>query len=124
MKRTYQIDKKKAEARFSEAARTSTEAIQFALPLPEVLELVKKGMMDLALEAVTLVTHALMNWEAASLAGPKNRPDPSRTMSRWGHEKATAWSPARKSRSSGPASGTCSIKRSPSAATSCSRARR
>ena len=53
MKKTYQIDKQRAKERFRAEAGSSPEQIQFALPLPEVLELVQEGLMKLALTAFT-----------------------------------------------------------------------
>jgi len=84
VKKTYQIDKQRAKERFRVAAGSSQEQIQFALPLPEVLQLVQEGLMKLALTAFTQLAEALMRWEVGRLVGPKNRADPGRQHTRWG----------------------------------------
>lgn len=86
MKKRYQIDKQRAAQEFRKAACATDEQIQFALPLPEVLELVQKGLMDLALAALTKLAEGIMRWETNALAGPKNQADPDRDKSRWGSQ--------------------------------------
>lgn len=84
MKKTYQIEKQRAKERFRAEAGSSQEQIQFALPLPEVLQMVQEGLMKLALTAFQQLAEALMRWEVGRLVGPKNRADPGRQQTRWG----------------------------------------
>lgn len=84
MKRRYQIDKQRALLGFRKQAQTSGEEVQFALPLPEVLNLAQEGLMKLALAAFVRLTEGMMQIEVKQLAGPKNRPNPDRDKSRWG----------------------------------------
>jgi putative transposase len=84
LKKQYQIDKQRAAQQFRKEAGATQEQIQFALPLPEVLALVQRGLMNLALAAFTKLAEEMMRWETSALAGPRNQADPSRQNSRWG----------------------------------------
>lgn len=84
MKKQYQIDKQRAAQQFRKQAGASDEQIQFALPLPEILDLAQRGLMNLALAAFTKLAEEMMQWEASTLAGPKNQANASRENSRWG----------------------------------------
>lgn len=84
MKKRYQIDKQRAAQQFRRQAGASTENIQFALPLPEVLALAQKGLMNLALAAFTGLAERMMHWEVSELAGPKNQANAERENMRWG----------------------------------------
>jgi putative transposase len=84
LKKRYQIDKQRAAQRFRKEAGASTENIQFALPLPEVLALAQKGLMNLALAAFTGLAERMMHWEVSGLAGPKNQANAARENVRWG----------------------------------------
>ena len=84
MKKRYQIDKQRAAQQFRKQAGASDENIQLALPLPEVLALAQKGLMNLALAAFTKLAEEMMHWEVGRLAGPKNRADAERDNVRWG----------------------------------------
>jgi putative transposase len=84
LKKQYQIDKQRAAQQFHKQAGESDEQIQFALPLPEILELAQRGLMNLALAAFTKLAEEMMQWEANILAGPKNQANTSRENSRWG----------------------------------------
>lgn len=84
MKKRYQIDKQRAAQQFRKQATASTESIQLALPLPEVLALAQKGLMNLALAAFTRLAEEMMHWEVNSLAGPKNHANQERDNLRWG----------------------------------------
>ena len=86
MKKTYQIDKKRATDRFRKQADDPDAQIQFALPLPEVLRLVQDGLMTLALAAFTKLAEEMMRWEVATLVGPKNKADNKRQTVRWGSQ--------------------------------------
>ena len=67
MKKTYQIEKQRAKERFRAEASSSPEQIQFALPLPEVLQMVQEGLMKLALAAFQQLAEALMRWVVGRL---------------------------------------------------------
>ena len=84
MKKRYQIDKQRAAQQFRKQAGASTENLQLALPLPEVLAQVQKGLMSLALAAFTELAQEMMHWEVAQLVGPKNQPQADRDKVRWG----------------------------------------
>lgn len=84
MKKRYQIDKQRAAQQFRKQAGASNENIQLALPLPEVLALAQKGLMNLALAAFTKLAEEMMHWEVGKLAGSKNLADPERDNVRWG----------------------------------------
>lgn len=86
MKKRYQIDKQKAAQQFRRKVATSTEEIQLALPLPEVLRWAQEGLMNLALAAFTGVVEQMMRWEVDTLTGRKNHADPSRQNVRWGSQ--------------------------------------
>ena len=87
MKRTYQIDKQRARQQFrKDAAGATEEKIQLALPLPEVLALVQRGLMTLALAAFSKLAEEMMQWEVAGLVGPKNQAHSGRDYLRWGAE--------------------------------------
>jgi len=74
LKQTYQIDKQRAKQQFrKDAAGATEEKLQLALPLPEVLALVQRGLMTLALAAFSKLAEEMMQWEVAGLVGPKNR---------------------------------------------------
>jgi putative transposase len=84
VKKQYQIDKQRAAQQFREKAGASQQQIQFALPLPEVLQLIQQGLMQLALAAFIGLAEEMMRWETADLAGPKNQANCERECSRWG----------------------------------------
>jgi putative transposase len=86
VKKTYQIAKKRATDRFRQEASDPNAQIQFALPLPEVLNLVQEGLMNLALAAFTKLAEEMMRWEVEKLVGPKNKLEASRQNVRWGSQ--------------------------------------
>jgi len=86
LKKRYQIDKQRAVQQFRQVAGASTEPLQFALPLPEVLALVQEGLMKLALAAFTKLAEQMMRWEVTTLAGPRNQANASRENTRWGSQ--------------------------------------
>lgn len=87
MKKTYQIDKQRATQQFREKAGASTEQLQLALPLPEVLQLVQQGLMNLALVGFTKLAEAMMQWEVGRVVGPKSQTNSGRDAMRWGSQK-------------------------------------
>jgi len=44
VKRTYQINKQRSLQQFKAAAEKSQQEIQLALPLPEVLKMISRGL--------------------------------------------------------------------------------
>ena len=56
------------------------------IPLREVIELIQRGLMNLAMAAFTKVAEELMNYEVTALVGPKNQADATRSHVRWGSE--------------------------------------
>jgi putative transposase len=86
MKKTYQISRQRATQRFGKEAGASRDELQLALPLPEVLALAQRGLMNLALAAFTKLAEEMMRWEVTRLAGPKNQASESRENMRWGSE--------------------------------------
>ena len=87
MKKTYQIEKQRATQEFRKAAGASQEQLQLALPLPEMLHLVQRGLMNLALAAFTKLAEEMMRWEVDQLVGPKNQADEGRDRMRWGSQR-------------------------------------
>jgi transposase-like protein len=87
MKKTYQIDKQRATQQFRKEAGASTEHLQLALPLPELLQLMQRGLMNVALAAFTKLAEAMMHWEVDRIVGPKNQAKDDRETSRWGSQK-------------------------------------
>ena len=85
MKRTYQIEKQRALEKFRKAAGESNEKIQLVFPLAQVLALVQNGLMQLAVEAFTMLSQEMMKCEVGLLVGPKNRADATRSMLRLGN---------------------------------------
>lgn len=86
MKKTYQIDKQRAAQRFVDQARASQQQVQLALPLPEVVNLVQCGLMNSAIAAFVQLAEQVMQWEVATLTGPKSRADAQRAYTRWGSQ--------------------------------------
>jgi hypothetical protein len=89
MKKRYQIDKQRAVQEFRRLAAQDDQPIQLVIPLKEVLELVQRGLMNLALRMFTEVAEGMMDREVTALVGPKNQSDPNRERVRW--SEATVW---------------------------------
>ena len=87
MKQRYQINKLAAAAKFREQARNSSQQLQFALPLPEVLGLIQQGLMSLALTAFTQLAESMMNLEVDQIVGPRSQAQADREANRWGTQK-------------------------------------
>jgi len=86
MKKPYQIQKERALKSFREQSSASSDPIQFAMPLPEVVRLAQQGLMNLALTAFVQVAEQMMNWEVTGLVGPKNQLNAQRDNMRWGSQ--------------------------------------
>jgi putative transposase len=87
LRRTYQIEQENAVQKFRRQAGASAQQIQFALPLPEAIELVQQGLMNLALAAFAKVAEQMMDWEVGELVGPKHQANRSRQRMRWGRQR-------------------------------------
>ena len=87
MKKQYQIDKQRAVQQFRRLAAQGDQNIQLVIPLKEVLELVQRGLMNLALRTFTQVAEEVMDYEVTALVGTRNRADPERERVRWGSER-------------------------------------
>ncbi len=86
MKKRYQIDKQRAVQAFRKLAEEADRSIQLVIPLKEVLDLIQRGLVHLAMTAFTLVAEQAMECEVTALVGPKNQADAQRTNVRWGSE--------------------------------------
>ncbi len=87
MKKQYQIDKQRAVQQFRRLAAQDDQNIQLVIPLKEVVDLVQRGLMNLALRTFTEVAEGVMDCEVGALVGPKNHADPNRERVRWGRER-------------------------------------
>ena len=125
MKKQYQIDKQRAVQQFRRMAEQDDRSVQLVIPLKEVLDLVQRGLMNLALRAFTQVAEEVMDHEVTALVGPKNQANPERGKVRWGSETrllrgGRAEDPARSATGARPAT----KRKCRWAATSCSNAPR
>jgi transposase-like protein len=87
MKKQYQIDKQRAVQQFRRLAAQEGQTVQLVIPLQEVVDLVQRGLMNLALKMFTHVAEGVMNHEVTALVGPRNQADPDRDRARWGSER-------------------------------------
>src|SRR5215471_2254728 len=87
MKKRYQIDKQRAVQQFRRLVSAEDQSIQLVIPLKEVLDLVQRGLMKLALRSFTELAEGVMDREVTALVGPKNRTNPERELFRWGSER-------------------------------------
>src|SRR5438045_9689734 len=86
MKKQYQIDKQRAVQSFRRLAAQDDQTVQLVIPLKEVLDLIQRGLMNLALNVFSLVAEGAMGCEVTALVGPKNEANPARGNVRWGSE--------------------------------------
>src|SRR5580765_1608488 len=86
MKKRYQIDKQRAVQQFQQMAAQDDRSVQLVIPLKEVVELIQRGLMHLALTAFTGVAEQVMDCEVTALVGPKNYAQSGRMNVRWGSE--------------------------------------
>ena len=73
MKKQYQIDKQRAVQSFRRLAAQDDQSVQLVIPLKEVVELIQRGLMNLALTTFTQVAKEVMECEVTALVGPKNQ---------------------------------------------------
>ena len=86
MKKRYQINKERALQQFKAAAQKSQQEIQLALPLPEVVTMISRGLMNVAMVVLIKLAEGMMNWEVAELVGPKSQGQADRQLQRWGKQ--------------------------------------
>jgi putative transposase len=87
MKKRYQIDKQRAVQQFRQLAAQDDQAVQLVIPLKEVVDLIQRGLMNLALSVFGQVAEGVMDCEVSALVGPKNQANPERGKVRWGSER-------------------------------------
>ena len=87
MKKRYQINKQRALQKFRAAAQESQQEIQLALPLPEVVTMISRGLMNVAMAVLIKLAEEMMNWEVGQLVGPKNQTQVEREFERWGKQR-------------------------------------
>ena len=86
MKKRYQIEKQRAVQRFRKLAAQDDQPIQLVIPLQEILDLIQRGLMNLAMAAFTKLAECVMGHEVTALVGEKNHANPARAATRWGSE--------------------------------------
>jgi len=86
MKKRYQIDKQRAVQKFRQFAAEENQPIQLVIPLKEVLDLIQRGLMNVAMAAFTKLAESVMGHEVTALVGEKNRANAARMNNRWGSE--------------------------------------
>jgi len=86
MKKRYQIDKQRAVKKFRQLVDQAQQPIQLVIPLKEVVELIQRGLMNMAMAAFTKLAEEVMGYEVTALVGPKNQADATRVNARWGSE--------------------------------------
>ncbi|HLI85036.1 MAG TPA: hypothetical protein VKV17_14030 [Bryobacteraceae bacterium] len=77
MKKRYQIDTQRAVQAFRQMAAQTDNSIHLVIPLKEVVDLIQRGLMNLALSPFTKVAGQVMDYEVTALVGPKIRPKPN-----------------------------------------------
>lgn len=87
MKKQYQIDKQRAVQQFRRLAAEDDQPIQLVIPLKEVIDLVQRGLMNLALRTFREVAETVMDHEVTALVGPKHHANCSRDAVRWGSQR-------------------------------------
>ena len=86
MKKRYQIDKQRAVQKFRQLAKNAQQPLQLAFPLKELVELIRQGLMNVAMAAVTKLAEEMMGYEVTALVGPKSQANTERVHVRWGSE--------------------------------------
>jgi hypothetical protein len=87
VKRTYQINKQWALPKFKAAAKKSQHETQLGLPLPEVMTMISRGLMSIALAMLIKLAQGMMDWEVEELVGPKSRAPAERQLQRWSQQQ-------------------------------------
>lgn len=87
MKKPYQIEAQRAVNRLDEMVAEGNPAVQMVLPMAEMVGWLRKGVGELVREAGLQLMSLLMDEEVRKLAGERSRPQPERTVNRWGKER-------------------------------------
>lgn len=86
MKRTYQINRRRAAEKFRKFAFANPTPIQLTFPLAEVAELAQTSLGDLLRGVGKMFMETVMEAEVEHLAGKRSQPNPQRNIYRWGIE--------------------------------------
>ncbi|HLI86364.1 MAG TPA: transposase [Bryobacteraceae bacterium] len=86
MKKRYQIDTQRAVQSFRQMVAQTDNSIQLVIPLKEVVDLIQRGLRNLALSAFNKVAEHVMDYEVTALVGPKNQAQAERANLRWGSQ--------------------------------------
>lgn len=89
MRRTYQIQERKAMEKFRSHLANDPGAIQLVLPLAEIAEQLRQGVSHLLWEAERGLLLLIMEDEVAWLSGRRYRPRPAGQIRPWGHANAS-----------------------------------
>lgn len=84
MKRTYQIDDRKAIQRFRSHLRNDPGNIQLILPLADIAERLRSGVDHMLFEAELQLLQLIMEDEVGWLSGARYQRRDSRSVERWG----------------------------------------
>lgn len=87
MKKTYQIEDRRAMQRFEASLRSREDAVQLMLPALEIAEAMRNGVGELMRQAGLQLVSLLIQQEVEQLAGPRNQKNPQRAGYRWGQEE-------------------------------------
>ncbi len=85
MKRTYQIDERKAIDKFRSHLINDPGAIQMVLPLADIAELLREGVSELLYEAEKRLLMQILEDEVAWLSGERYSRPAGRGGRRWGY---------------------------------------
>ncbi|MGD1156197.1 MAG: transposase [Terriglobia bacterium] len=89
MKRTYQIREWKAIEQFRSYLADNPGAIQMALPLAEIAQLLRQGVSQLLHEAEKRLLLMIMDDEVAWLTGDRHARRRDRELTRWGRVRGS-----------------------------------
>src|SRR5579875_1759768 len=92
------VDTRRAVQAFRQMAAQTDNSIQLVIPLKEVVDLIQRGLRNLALSPFTKVAGQVMDYEVTALVGPKIRPKPHAQTCAGAASQATAWWADRRSR--------------------------
>jgi putative transposase len=86
VKRQYQINKRRAAARFEQWAKNNPVPIQLTFPTAGIAELAQHSLGDLLRQVGKVFIESVMESEVRDLVGERSRPDSERGAYRWGTE--------------------------------------
>ena len=84
MKRTYQIEERKAIQSFRSHLTNDPGTIQLILPLADIAERLRNGVDHMLFEAELQLLELIMEDEVSWLTGARYRPRDGRSLQRWG----------------------------------------